>query len=74
MERDKPEAPVSILPSIYYRSWGNDDAVDLRGADVSVYLRGDELNVYGDECYFWVHSNDIRWHYASNPLQISDGK
>ena len=71
---DTPEAPVSILPSIYYRSWGNDDAVDLRGVEVSVYLRGDGLNVYGDECYFWVHANGTQWYYVSNPLQISDGK
>lgn len=70
---DTPEVPLSILPLIYYRSWIGEGAVDLREADVSVYLRGDGLDVDGANCYFWVHSNGTRWHYASNPLEISDG-
>jgi hypothetical protein len=30
--------------------------------------------VYGAKCYFWVQSNGPRWHYSSNPLEISDSK
>jgi hypothetical protein len=71
---DTPEVPLSILPLLYYRSWTNDGPVDLRGAEVSVYLRGDNLNVYGADCLFWVHSNGTRWHFNSNPLEISDGR
>ena len=71
---DTPEVPLSILPLLYYRSWTNDGPVDLREAEVSVYLRGDGLDVYGAKCLFWVHSNGTRWHFNSNPLEISDGK
>ncbi len=71
---DTPEVPLSILPLIYYRSWIGEGAVDLREADVSVYLRGDGLELDGADCYFWVHSTGTRWHYTSNPLEISDGR
>ncbi|MCX8214304.1 MAG: hypothetical protein OTJ97_07340 [SAR202 cluster bacterium] len=30
--------------------------------------------MYGADCLFWVHSNGTRWHFNSNPLEISDGK
>lgn len=71
---DTPEVPVSILPLIYYRSWVNKGAIDLREADISVFLRGDHLKLFGAKCYFWVHSHETRWHYTSNPLEISDGR
>ena len=71
---DTPEAPLSILPLIYYRSWMGEGEVDLRDADVSVYLRGDGLELDGASCYFWVHSGGTRWHYTSNPIEISDGR
>ncbi len=71
---DTPEVPLSILPLLYYRSWTNDGPVDLRGAEVSVYLRGDDLERFGADCLFWVHSNGTRWHLRSNPLEISDGR
>ena len=50
------------------------------GARVSVYLRGDDLELGGAQCYFWVvgrggeRGSGGRWHYASNPLHISDGR
>ena len=69
---DTPEAPVSVLPLIYYRRWDDEGPVDLRGADVSVYLRGDGLELDGARCYFWVNLAGTRWHYTSNPLEISD--
>ena len=71
---DTPEAPVSVLPLIYYRTWDDEGPVDLRGADVSVYLRGDGLELDGASCYFWVNMAGTRWHYTSNPLEISDGR
>ncbi len=71
---DTPEAPVSVLPLIYYRTWDDEGTVDLRGADVSVYLRGDGLELDGASCYFWVNMAGTRWHYTSNPLEISDGR
>ncbi len=40
---DTPEEPLSILPLIFYRRWVDADPIDLRGAEVSVYLRGDDL-------------------------------
>ena len=51
---DTPEHPLSILPLIFYRKWINEDAIDLKEAEVSVYLRGDDLNRYfpdGIQCF-----------------------
>ena len=70
---DTPEKPLSILPFLFYRSWVNEDPVDLRDAEVSVYLRGDNLQLDGAECFFWVHGTGGRWHLNSRPLPISEG-
>jgi hypothetical protein len=70
---DVPENPVSILPLIFYRRWVNADAIDLRDAELSVYLRGDGLELYGAECYFWIQGH-TRWHLKGSPLNISEGK
>ena len=70
---DTPEQPLSILPLLFYRSWIGADRVDLRGAEVSVYLRGDQLRLDGARCLFWVHGHGTRWHCASQPLAIADG-
>ncbi|MCK4591057.1 MAG: hypothetical protein KAT86_04830 [Candidatus Latescibacteria bacterium] len=69
---DTPEKPLSILPLLLYRSWVNADAIDLRDAEVSVYLRGDNLRLDGAQCFFWIHGVGGRWHYTSHPLSISD--
>ena len=69
---DVPENPTSILPLIYYRRWINEGPLDLREAELSVYLRGDNLHLLGAECYFWI-LGPTRWHYKSHPLHISDG-
>lgn len=70
---DTPEQPVSILALICYRNWMDMGPIDLRGADLSVYLRGDDLKTDGDACYFWVNTTMNRWHLVSQPLQISNG-
>ena len=71
---DVPENPVSILPLIFYQRWAGADPVDLRGAEVSVYLRGDGLQLHGASCYFWVIADGTRWHLTSHPLAISEGR
>ena len=70
---DAPERPVSILPLILYRNWVGEASIDLRGAEVSVQLRGDDLKLAGADCYFWVHSSGTRWHYNSQPVPIAMG-
>ena len=70
---DVPERPISILSLIFYRGWIGKDPLDLREAKVSVYLRGDDLHLYGAKCYFWVHAPGTRWHYKGRPIEISNG-
>ena len=70
---DTPESPVSLLPFITYVNWTGGEPLDLREARVSVYLRGDGLQLHGARCYFWVVGPGGRWHLASQPLHISDG-
>jgi hypothetical protein len=70
---DTPESPVSLLPFITYVNWSDRDPLDLREAEVSVYLRGDGLQLFGARCYFWVVAPFCRWHLASRPLTISEG-
>lgn len=71
---DVPEQPISILPLIFYRRWIGKEPIDLREATVSVYLRGDDLQLYGAACYFWALSPGTRWHLTSQPLEIADGR
>jgi hypothetical protein len=69
---DTPENPVSLLPFIMYTHWVGREALDLRDAQVSVYLRGDNLQLFGSRCFFWVVAPGCRWHLVSRPLTISD--
>jgi hypothetical protein len=73
---DTPESPNSILAFIIYRNWVKEPALDLRGAEVSVYLRGDHFDLKGAQCYFWVLDQEIgtRWHYVSQPLGVTEGR
>ena len=71
---DAPEKPVSILPLILYRNWVGEPPIDLRGAELSVQLRGDGLDVGGAECYFWAHTAGTRWHCNGQPVPIADGQ
>ncbi len=75
---DTPESPNSILSFIIYRSWVGGGALDLRDKTLSVYLRGDHLDLKGASIYFWALSNQWpgggnRWHYTAKPLDISEG-
>ena len=70
---DAPEKPLSILPLIVYRSWTDEDPVDLRGGELSVYLRGDDLKLNGAQCYFWAHVGGTRWHCKGHPIGIGEG-
>lgn len=73
---DTPEQPHSILALIFYRSWIKAGPVDLRNARISVHLRGDNLDMKGAKCYFWVVNNRIgtRWHFTSSPIGVSRGR
>lgn len=74
---DTPENPHQIFPMLIYRYWpgGGEGTLDLRGAKVSVYLRGDNLDLKGGHCYFWAFNgvNGTRWEYTGVPLTISNG-
>lgn len=71
---DTPESPVSVLPFITYANWVGMEPPDLRQAQVSLYLRGDGLELHGAQCYFWVCSRGGRWHFTSHPLTIGNGE
>ena len=62
------------MPLIFYRSWINKPYVNLEYAEVSVYLRGDNLQLDGAECYFWILYNETRWHYKEIPLKFGEDK
>ncbi len=72
---DTPEEPHSILAFIVYRSWVGGQALDLRGAKLSVHLRGDKLDLRGAKCLFWALNNakGTRWHMKGQPLTVADG-
>jgi hypothetical protein len=76
---DVPESPNSILSFIIYRGWVGGQTLDLRNATVSVYLRGDSLDLNGADVYFWALNKNFpggkggRYHYTSQPLQVSEG-
>ena len=70
---DAPERPISILPLILYRSWVGESSIDLRGAELSVQLRGDDLQLAGAQCYFWAHASGTRWHCSGRPVEITNG-
>jgi hypothetical protein len=70
---DTPETPDSILSFIIYQSWVGQPAVDLRNKTVSVYLRGDNLDLKGASVYFWAYGQSSRWHLTSRPLSVSQG-
>lgn len=71
---DTPEQPISVLALIHYRNWVDLDPIDLRDAQLSVYLRGDDLETDGAACYFWVNTTMNRWHLTAQPLEITNGR
>lgn len=71
---DTPEDPTSILALLTYRNWTGRPILDLRNASVSFYLRGDQLDLKGARCYFWITAGvptTVRWHYIAYPIDIS---
>ena len=70
---DAPERPISVLPLILYRNWVGEPSIDLRGSELSVQLRGDNLKLSGAQCYFWAHTSGTRWHCVGRPVAIADG-
>jgi hypothetical protein len=72
---DTPENPNSILAFIVYRAWDGDGPIDLRDATLSVYLRGDNLDLKGGSVYFWALNGveGTRYHLLSSPLTITEG-
>jgi hypothetical protein len=73
---DTPESPHSILAFILYRSWVGGKPLDLRGAKVSVYLRGDGLDLKGAKCLFWAFGDakGTRWHCKGQPMRVAEGR
>lgn len=71
---DTPEKPLSILPLIRYQGWVGEGAIDLRGAELGVSLRGDGLQLNGAACYFWAHIGGTRWHCSGRPIEIAAGR
>jgi hypothetical protein len=56
-------------PTVYLK----EGELDLRGAEVSVRLRGDGLDLKGAKGYFWAMGGTGRWHYTGRPLKITQG-
>ncbi len=75
---DTPESPESILALIIPTTLMMKlPPLDLRNIKLSFSLRGDNLQLYGAECYFWVVTflpKTTRWHYISQPLSIPEGE
>ena len=71
---DTPEDPISVFPFDLRRQWVGEGPVDLRNADVSVYLRGDGLELHGSKALFWVVSGGTSWHLDSHPIEIAEGR
>ena len=71
---DTPEDPISVFPFVIRRNWVGEGPIDLRNAEVSVYLRGYDLQAFGSRCVFWIESGFTSWHLESHPLEISDGE
>ena len=72
---DTPEDPESVLALLTWRQWYYRGPLDLRGAELSVFLRGDGLDLKGGRCLFWVMSRSLstRWHCTAHPMSIAAG-
>ena len=71
---DTPEDPISVFAFTLRRNWVGEESYNLLGADVSLYLRGDDLILHGSRAYFWVNGGGATWHLNSHPLEIGDGE
>ncbi len=65
----------SILAFIKYQSWDGNPQLNLQNAVVSVYLRGEALDLKGRKLFFWILNAEqgARYHYTAYPLTISQG-
>jgi len=75
---DTPESPRSILalilPTVLEAKL---PPLDLKNISVSFYLRGDDLQLFGAQCYFWIVTFSpytTRWHYTHYPLEVPEGR
>lgn len=73
---DTPENPHSILALMTWRQWYLRGPVDLRDATLSVFLRGDNLDLKGGRCLFWVMNRQLctRMHLTGQPLPIEPNR
>ena len=74
---DTPESPHSILALLFYPLWQLEGPYDLRNAQLQFYLRGDDLDLKGGHCFFWVHTSTLgstRWHLRSQAIPVSQGQ
>lgn len=73
---DTPEQPPSILALMTWRQWMLRGPLDLRQATISVFLRGDELDLKGGRCSFWVLSRGLsaRYHLTGQPVTVARDK
>ena len=71
---DYPDSS-SILAFVKYQSWDGNPQLNLQNAVVSVYVRGEALDLKGAKFFFWVANHDygVRYHYVAYPLTISQG-
>ena len=71
---DTPEDPISVFAFTLRRRWAGEEDYDILGAEVSLYLRGDDLLLHGSRAYFWVSGGGATWHLEAHPLEIGDGE
>lgn len=66
---------TSILCFVTYGSWQGIPSLDLRSAQVTVYLRAESLDLKGGRIYFWVldGTKGTRYHYVAHPLSVEEG-
>lgn len=75
---DAPETPNSILAMLVYFKWMNRQDIvssrsqtfDFSGKQIQFGLRGDNLDLKGGHCHFWVENEYGRWHRTANNLVI----
>lgn len=61
-----------MLALLTYARWSNNDVYDLRNAEISLYLRGDQLDLKGSSIYFWILGRQ-RYHFIAHPLNFTEG-
>lgn len=77
---DAPEVPNSNLWAVVYWRWLNrNDIVTSRSAYIGLngwtmtcHLKGRNLDLKGAGCYFWVTTEQGRWHKTGTPLTINN--